>query len=102
MLEVVVVEAGMAAIVHRVQVGVDGAGGHLVEAGLPDMDGAAVHQGDAGPVAPAQAAAQSSRQGQTTGATADDDYVGGHECIPEWEGRRSEEHTSELQSRGHL
>jgi hypothetical protein len=67
----VVVQAGVGAVVHRVQVRVNGAGGDFVEARLPDVHAAGVHQGDIGVPELAQFASQLGDQGQAAGATAD-------------------------------
>ena len=67
----VVVQAGVGAVVHRVQVGVDGAGGDFMEARLPDVHAAGVHQGDIGVPELAQFASQLGDQGQAAGTAAD-------------------------------
>ncbi len=67
----IVIEAGVGAVVHRIQVRVDGAGGDFVEARLPDVHAAGVHQGDVGVPELAQFASQLGDQGQAAGATAD-------------------------------
>ena len=45
-LETVVVELGVGAVVHRIQVRVNGAGGYFVKTGFPHMDTGGIHQGD--------------------------------------------------------
>ena len=59
--------------------GVQGAGGDLVQAGLPDVDrGPVDQQHPASPVAPSQLPPQPRGQQKTAGAAADDDEIRMH------------------------
>lgn len=70
------VQLGVGAVVHRIQVRIDGAGGDFVKTRFPDMDAGGIHQGYVRVAVFAELAAQAGHQGQAAGATADDNNSG--------------------------
>src|SRR5690606_18576936 len=68
--EAIVIQSCMGAVIHGVEIGIDGAGGDFMEARLPYMEGIVVDQRDIGTTVPAKLAAKQGDQRQTTGAAA--------------------------------
>ncbi|MNR07076.1 hypothetical protein D3C85_1231800 [compost metagenome] len=77
-LEVEVVPLGLGHVVQLVFRGVQRAGGHFVQQGLPDVREVGVDQGDLGLLALAQAFTQAGRQFQAAGAAADNHNTVSH------------------------
>ena len=75
-LETVVVELGVGAVVHRIQVRVNGAGGYFVKTGFPHMDTGGIHQGDVCGTVVAQLTTELGDQGQAAGTAANDNNLG--------------------------
>ena len=75
-LKAVMVQLGVSAVVHRIQVRVDGAGGHFMKARFPHMDAGGIHQGHVCVAVFAELAAQAGDQRQTAGATTDNNNSG--------------------------
>ena len=70
------VQLGVGAVVHRIQVRVDGAGGHFMKTRFPDMDAGGIYQGHVRVAVFAELATQAGDQRQTTGPPADDNNSG--------------------------
>ncbi len=72
----VVIKLRMGAVIHRIQIRINGAGGHFVKAGFPHMDTGGIHQGDVCGTVVAQLATELGDQGQAAGTTANDNNLG--------------------------
>ena len=72
----VMIKLGVGAVVHRIQVRVNGAGGDFMKARFPDMDAGGIHQGDVRCAVVAELAAQFGDQRQAAGTAANDNNFG--------------------------